>query len=65
MTSHMLRIGHILEQSPNNLGQLLRGSRQARVGEHLALPEEGRPADLGNGRGTGSDEANAFPSWAD
>eukprot|EP00969_Alexandrium_andersonii_P172938 7644974-Alexandrium_andersonii.AAC.1 len=60
MTSHMRRVGHILEHSPNNLGQLLRGCRQARPGEYLALPEEGLSADQGGGRGVGSDEANAF-----
>eukprot|EP00969_Alexandrium_andersonii_P153764 6798911-Alexandrium_andersonii.AAC.1 len=48
MTSHMRRIGHILEHSPNNLGQLLRGSRQARPGEYLTLPEGGHQANPGN-----------------
>eukprot|EP00969_Alexandrium_andersonii_P275895 12194755-Alexandrium_andersonii.AAC.1 len=32
LQSHTRRIGHILEHSPNNLGQLLRGNRQARPG---------------------------------
>eukprot|EP00969_Alexandrium_andersonii_P043488 1906752-Alexandrium_andersonii.AAC.1 len=40
LQSHMRRIGHILEHSPNNLGQLLRGNRQARTGEYYAGPEE-------------------------
>eukprot|EP00969_Alexandrium_andersonii_P087213 3847285-Alexandrium_andersonii.AAC.1 len=65
MTSHMRRIGHILEHSPNNLGQLFRGSRQARPGEYLTLPEGGPPADQGSGGAIGSDDAAAFPSWAD
>eukprot|EP00969_Alexandrium_andersonii_P364570 15464415-Alexandrium_andersonii.AAC.1 len=46
MTSRMRRIGHVLESAPNNLGQLLRGSRQARPGECLNLPEGGSTADL-------------------
>ncbi len=30
----MQRIGHILEHSPNNMGQLLHGNRQATSGEY-------------------------------
>ncbi|MFM7988134.1 MAG: hypothetical protein ACKPKO_53360, partial [Candidatus Fonsibacter sp.] len=35
LSSHMRRIGHILEHSPNNLGQLLHGNRQAASGEYF------------------------------
>ena len=34
LSSHMRRIGLILEHSPNNLGQLLHGNRQAATGEY-------------------------------
>eukprot|EP00969_Alexandrium_andersonii_P116875 5167637-Alexandrium_andersonii.AAC.1 len=57
VTSHMRRVGHILESAPNNLGQLLRGRRQARPGEYLNLPEGGSAAGLGAG-GARPDEAN-------
>eukprot|EP00969_Alexandrium_andersonii_P054334 2391292-Alexandrium_andersonii.AAC.1 len=40
LQSHMRSIGHIREHSPNNLGQLLRGNRQARPGEYFAGAEE-------------------------
>ena len=36
LSSHMRRIGRILEHSPNNLGQLLHGNRQATSGEYYA-----------------------------
>ncbi|MFM7987037.1 MAG: hypothetical protein ACKPKO_47765, partial [Candidatus Fonsibacter sp.] len=35
LSSHMRRIGHILEHSPNNLGQVLHGNRQAASGEYF------------------------------
>eukprot|EP00969_Alexandrium_andersonii_P144527 6391139-Alexandrium_andersonii.AAC.1 len=40
LQSHMRRVGHILEHSPNNLGRLLKGNRQARPGEYFAGAEE-------------------------
>ena len=36
LSSHMRRIGHILEHSPNNLGKLLFGNRPASAGEYFS-----------------------------
>ena len=35
VSAHMRRIGHILEHAPNNLGQLLHGNQQARLGNTM------------------------------
>ena len=35
LQGHMRRVGHIMERSPNNLGQLLHGGHQARPGEYF------------------------------
>eukprot|EP00969_Alexandrium_andersonii_P295434 13058834-Alexandrium_andersonii.AAC.1 len=49
---------------PNNLGQLLRGNRQARPGEYYAGPEEGQATDPA-ASSSGQDQASAFPTWAE
>eukprot|EP00969_Alexandrium_andersonii_P023945 1045140-Alexandrium_andersonii.AAC.1 len=54
LQSHMRRIGHILEHSPNNLGQLLRGNRQARPGEYFTGAEESEETNPDAG-GAGQD----------
>ena len=41
LSSHMRRIGHILEHSPNNLGQLLHGNRPATAGEYYSDTAQG------------------------
>ena len=38
----MRRIGHILERSPNNVGQALGGNREARRGQYMALQDAAR-----------------------
>ena len=34
LSGQLRRVGHVMEQAPNNLGQLLHGNRQARRGEY-------------------------------
>ncbi len=36
LSSHMRRIGHLLEHSPNNIGQLLHANREAATGEYYS-----------------------------
>ena len=54
MVAQMRRIGHILERSPNNLGQLLHHNQQARSGEYFTQGTysggEGRTSEPSGGQ---------------
>ena len=54
INAHMRRIGHILEHSPDNLGQLLHGDRQAGPSEYYSDTTRGylqTVAESANGGG--------------
>ena len=59
LSAHMHRSGHILEHSPNNIGQLLHGNQQARLGEYYA------DTMLGYLRATEETPAGGTFLWAD
>ena len=66
LSSHTRRIGHILEHSPNNFGQLLHGNRQATSGEYYTDTSVGYQQTIGESA-TGSSflwsDAPAASSW--
>ena len=62
LQDRMRRIGHVLEHSPNNIGQSLAGNHEARAGAYLQLPATNTTTYVGFQAGT-SDHSQQWASW--